>query len=161
MLYPSKICVPYLQALLPEEHMSVTTELEILLEKGIGAYKQGDYATAERVLTQISRSKSSTYRLKSSMGLARVYIAQQRWSEAQSLCQKIGSSSKPALQQWARNKLAKIEQRIAEMPSDEDIKTEQDALAAQLKRPILQQSVLDASGFQPLDPNPERGVVDT
>ena len=45
------------------------------------------------------------------MGLVRVYISQRNWADAQKLCEKIGQSSQPSVQQWSQETLAKIERR--------------------------------------------------
>lgn len=94
------------------------TNLERLFKAGISAYQQGDYEQAIATFSQLETCKSSAYRVKASMGLVRVYMGQQNWQQAKALCQKIGTSSKPALQQWSQNTLDKIAQR---MPAAESV----------------------------------------
>ena len=91
--------------------MATTAELEQVLKAGIAAYKVGEYEQAITQLSQLLRSRA--YRLKAGMGLVRVYMAQQNWSEAKKLCQKIGKSPKPSVQQWSQETLAKIERKTA------------------------------------------------
>jgi Zn-dependent protease with chaperone function len=84
------------------------TDLERLLNAGIAAYQQGEYEQAKTFLLKLSRCASRTYRTKAGMGLVRVYMAQQDWGPAKTLCQKISESPKPAVQQWAKSTLNKI-----------------------------------------------------
>lgn len=93
--------------------MNSATDLERLFKAGIAAYQQGDYEQAIHTLSQLRTCQSSSYRLKASMGLVRAYMGQESWQQAKTLCQKIGSSSKPALQQWSKETLNKIEQRMS------------------------------------------------
>ncbi len=106
-------------------------DLERLLKAGVEAYKQGDYAKAIASLTKLSRCSSLTHRTKAGMGLVRVYMAQQDWAKAQSLCTKISRSPQPSVQQWAKATLGKIEART---------------------KPAA--VVQNASGFQPLSSVP-------
>ncbi len=106
-------------------------DLEGLLKSGIEAYQQGDYVQAIAFLSQLSRCPSRTYRTKAAMGLVRVYMAQKDWAKAKSLCTKISCSSQLSVQQWATATLSKIEERAT---------------------PIA--VVQNASGFQPLSPEP-------
>lgn len=76
-------------------------------------YKKGDYVGAIATLSQLNHAPSRTHRLKAGMGLVRTYMAQQEWIKAKTLCQKIGHSSKPAVQQWAATTLKKIESRAS------------------------------------------------
>ncbi len=111
-------------------------DLEQLLAAGIAAYKQGDYKQAIATLSKLSRTPSRTYRTKAGMGLVRVYMAQQEWAKAKSICQKIGRSSQPSIQQWATTTLEKIEARS---PTNTP------------KKPISKSS---PSGFVPLETAP-------
>ncbi len=77
----------------------------------MSAYQQGDYVDAIAKLSQLSRASNRTYRLQAGMGLVRTYMAQQEWAKAKPLCQKIGRSTQPAVQQWAATTLKKIESR--------------------------------------------------
>lgn len=87
-------------------------DLEQLLTAGVAAYKQGDYTEAIASLSELGRCPSRTYRTKAGMGLVRVYMAQQEWAKAKSLCKKISRSSQPSVQQWAKTTLGKIEARM-------------------------------------------------
>lgn len=108
-------------------------DLERLLKAGVAAYKQGDYDKAIATLSKLSRASSRasdrTYRTKAGMGLVRVYMAQQEWGKASSLCTKISRSSQPAVQQWATDTLNKIEARAKQLITTENV-----------------------SGFQPISP---------
>ncbi|MEL7143150.1 MAG: M48 family metalloprotease [Cyanobacteria bacterium J06643_4] len=127
--------------------MSSVTDLERLFRAGINAYQQGEYQRAIVALSRVSRGGDSAYRIKASMGLVKVYMGQQNWSEAKALCEKISTSSKPALQQWSKTTLEKIEAQVSAEP----------------QRPMAYQNtahqtvaVLNspaASGFVPLTPS--------
>lgn len=91
---------------------TTTTDLERLLNAGIAAYKQGEYEQATTALLKLSRCASRTYRTKAGMGLVRVYMAQQDWESAKTLCQKMGQSPKTSVQQWAQLTLNKIQDKI-------------------------------------------------
>ncbi|MGC1306129.1 MAG: zinc metalloprotease HtpX [Phormidesmis sp.] len=93
--------------------MTTATDLEQLLMAGIAAYKQGDYPQAIASLTQLSQTADRNYRIKASMGLVRTYMAQADWPKAQSICQKIGKSPQPSVQQWANATNLKIEKHKA------------------------------------------------
>ncbi len=86
----------------------------------MSAYKKGDYVGAIATLSQLSHAPSRTHRLQAGMGLVRTYMAQQEWIKAKTLCQKIGHSSKPAVQQWAVTTLTKIESRANRQAADAD-----------------------------------------
>ena len=121
--------------------MNTTANSERLLKAGITAYKAGEYEQAIAPLSQLLHSRA--YRLKAGMGLVRVYIAQENWPAAQKLCQKIGKSAKPSVQQWAQETSAKIERR-----------------AAKQSRPTAPNSALEVgsrslSGFTPLSSESE------
>ncbi len=88
---------------------------EQLLKAGMSAYQQGDYVGAIATLSQLSHAPSRTHRIQAGMGLVRTYMAQQEWIKAKTLCQKIGHSSKPAVQQWAATTLKKIESRASHL----------------------------------------------
>ena len=92
---------------------AIPPDFEGLFKVGIAAYKKGEYAQADTSLTKLSRCSSRTYRVKASMGLARVYMAQQDWEKATALCQQLSKNSKPSVQQWALNTLNKIGDRTA------------------------------------------------
>lgn len=96
--------------------MSSVTDLERLFRAGIHAYQQGEYQRAIVALSRVSRGEDSAYRIKASMGLVKVYMGQQNWPQAKALCEKIGTSSKPALQQWSKTTLAKIESQLSAEP---------------------------------------------
>ena len=119
--------------------MATTAELERVLKAGITAYKVGEYEQAIAHLSQLLRSRS--HRLKAGMGLVRVYMAQQNWQAAQTLCQKIGKSPKPSVQQWSQDTLAKIERRAN--------RSKNEAVSAQSSLP-------NGSGFEllPTDSQP-------
>ena len=120
--------------------MATTAELERVLKAGITAYKVGEYEQAIAHLSQLLRSRS--HRLKAGMGLVRVYMAQQNWQAAQTLCQKIGRSPKPSVQQWSQDTLAKIERRAA--------RAKNEAVSTQSPPP-------NSSGFEllPTEPQPD------
>ncbi|MEO0770535.1 MAG: M48 family metalloprotease [Cyanobacteria bacterium J06649_4] len=122
--------------------MTSEAELENLFQAGIAAYQQGDYERAVIDLSQLSRSDSSAYRIKANVGLVKVYVAQKNWSDAKSLCQKIGTSTKPSLQQWSKKTLEKIDRRMASVVIAEEKNAT--SLASDNK-----------SGFQPLNASPE------
>ncbi len=96
-----------------------TADFERLFNSGIAAYKQGHYEQAKISLLKLSHCSSRTYRTKAGMGLVRVYMAQQDWKSAQTLCYKISESPKPAVQHWAQSTLSKIQSKrsISEAPS--------------------------------------------
>ncbi len=116
--------------------MNSATDLERLFKTGIAAYQQGDYERAIATLSQLKTCKSSSYRAKASMGLVRVYMSQQNWQQAKTLCQKIGASSRPSLQQWSQETLDKIAQRMTAAKS----------------------ASATSSGFQPIDDGHSSGV---
>lgn len=93
--------------------MTAVTDSERLFKSGIAAYQKGDYDRAIALLTQLSHTDSKAYKVKASMGLVRVYMAQNDWAKAASLCQKIAKSTTPSVQQWAQATLTKIETRKA------------------------------------------------
>ncbi len=117
-------------------------DLERLFRTGIAAYKKGEYAQANVSLTKLSRCSSRTYRVKASMGLARVYMAQQNWEKAAVLCQELSKNSKPSVQQWALATLHKMGNRTAA------------STVQQLSQPPAQSAKQSTSGFQPLSPEP-------
>lgn len=121
---------------------AIPPDFEGLLKAGIAAYKKGEYAQADTSLTKLSRCSSRTYRIKASMGLARVYMAQQDWEKATALCQQLSKNSKPSVQQWALNTLNKIGDRTAS--------------SVQYFSPV--QAAQSTSGFQPLSPEPASEV---
>jgi Zn-dependent protease with chaperone function len=116
---------------------TTATDLERLLNVGIAAYKQGEYEQAKTVLLKLSRCASRSYRTKAGMGLVRVYMAQQDWESAKTLCQKMGRSPKTSVQQWAQLTLNKI----------------QDKAGISLDQPLTQPLNQKASGFQPPSPD--------
>ena len=91
--------------------MDTPADSERLLKAGVTAYKAGEYERAITSLQPLLRNRA--YRLKAGIGLVRVYVSQGNWCEAEKLCQKIGQSSQPSVQQWSQETLAKIEQRMA------------------------------------------------
>ncbi|MEM6597956.1 MAG: M48 family metallopeptidase [Cyanobacteria bacterium P01_C01_bin.69] len=93
--------------------MNSTTDLDRLFKAGVLAYQQGEHAEAIQAFSQLKACKSRSYRAKANMGLVRVYMSQQNWPQAKALCQQVGTSSKPALQQWSQSTLDKIAQRQA------------------------------------------------
>ena len=133
--------------------MNSATDLERLFKAGIAAYQQGDYGQAIHTLSQLRTCQSSSYRLKASMGLVRAYMGQKSWQQAKTLCQKIGSSSKPALQQWSKETLNKIEQRMsaadAVAHSGSGFQPIEDVLEENARTATVKK--VD-SGFQPLTP---------
>ncbi|MGB3297371.1 MAG: zinc metalloprotease HtpX, partial [Phormidesmis sp.] len=122
-------------------------DLERLLNAGIAAYKKGDYAQAKASLTKLSSCASRTYRTRASMGLARVYMAQQDWEKATALCEKLSTSPKSSVRQWALNTLSKIQRRT------------QPSSAQQCSQLPIQSAKPSASGFQPLSPKPADSAV--
>ena len=92
--------------------MTSAIDLDRSFKAGLHAYQHGDYQRAIIALSQVARSDNSAYRIKANMGLVKVYIKQNNWSDARSLCQKVGTSSKPALQQWSQKTLATIDHQI-------------------------------------------------
>ncbi|MEL6260335.1 MAG: zinc metalloprotease HtpX [Cyanobacteria bacterium J06626_6] len=129
--------------------MSSATELDGMFQAGIAAYQQGDYAQAVVLLSKLSRCERSAYRMQANMGLVRAYMAQQKWQEAEALCQTIGTSARPALKQWSQTTLEKIEQRRAR---PKRLKSGFSPLAA--PRNSSAQAAKPSSGFSPLDPAP-------
>jgi Zn-dependent protease with chaperone function len=96
-------------------------DFERLFNTGIAAYKQGEYEQAKAALLQLSHCSSQTHRTKAGMGLVRIYMAQQDWPRAKTLCQKISKSSKPAVQQWAQSTLTKIQDKAIQVkPQSKD-----------------------------------------
>jgi len=126
--------------------MNSATDLERLFKAGISAYQQGDYERAIATLSQLKTCKSSSYRTKASMGLVRVYMGQQNWQQAKALCQAIGTSSKPAVQQWSQKTLDKIAQR---MPAAEIVPNKSSGFQPLADdRDLAERKAV--SGFQPL-----------
>ncbi|MEL6602760.1 MAG: M48 family metalloprotease [Cyanobacteria bacterium J06614_10] len=126
--------------------MSSATELDGMFQAGIAAYQEGDYARAVDVLSQLSQCESRAHRVKASMGLVRVYMAQQKWQDAETLCQQIGtSSSKPTLKAWSRTTLEKIRRR---RPSPQKAASGFSPLKAASTHTA--QPVKTSSGFLPL-----------
>lgn len=101
--------------------MTTATDWEGLLNSGITAYKQGDYAQAIATLQKLNRCPSTPLRTKAGMGLVRSYMAQQKWAKAKALCETIGASSKPAVQKWATETLSKIEIRSQQSANAENL----------------------------------------
>ncbi|NJM98549.1 MAG: M48 family metalloprotease [Phormidesmis sp. RL_2_1] len=97
--------------------MSSATDWERLLQAGMNAYQAGKYEQAIAALSQLSRTRDRTYRLKARMGLVRTYMAQKKWAKAQAICQKMSQSPKPSIRQWAALKLTKIESAIGQSVS--------------------------------------------
>ena len=100
--------------------------------------KAGEYEKAIASLQPLLRDRA--YRLKASMGMVRVYLSQRNWDDAQNLCEKIGQSSQPSVQQWSQETLAKIERRRAKSGASDP---------ANSNAPIP-----GLSGFTPLSDNP-------
>lgn len=122
-------------------------DLERLFKTGIAAYKKGEYAQADISFAKLSRCSSQTYRVKASMGLARVYMAQQDWGKATALCQELSKNSKPSIQQWALNTLNKIGDRA------------KSSSAQPISQLPVQSAKPSASGFHPLSPEPTDPTV--
>lgn len=152
--------------------MNTTADLERLLKSGIAAYQTGAYERAIALLSQLLRSHS--HRLKAGMGLVRVYMAQQDWQEAQTLCQKIGRSTNPSVQKWSQKTLAKIENHIAQGRIAQDISdTDNAALSGftplsfdsadfeMADRELSDAPSSDSSGFEPLSSSPIAKPVQT
>lgn len=124
--------------------MNTTADSERLLKAGVAAYKTGEYERAIAALQPLLRNRA--YRLKAGMGLVRVYMSQRNWREAQKLCEKIGQSSQPSVQQWSQDRLAKIEQRMAKVSAISPADNEAHHAAKGL------------SGFTPLSSVPEISI---
>ena len=101
--------------------MTAATDWEGLLNTGIAAYQQGDYARAIAILQNLSRCPSKNLRTKAGMGLVRTYMAQQQWAKARALCETIAASAHPAVQKWATDTLSKIETRSRRSPKAESL----------------------------------------
>ena len=86
-------------------------DLDRLFKVGQLAYQRGDYTRAVAAFSTLVKGKSRTYRIKASMGLVRVHMAQQNWPAAIALCQKIETSRHAEVRQWAETTRQKIEQR--------------------------------------------------
>ena len=97
--------------------MTTTSDSGRLFKVGVDAYKNGEYEKAIASLRPLLRDRA--YRLKASMGLVRVYISQGSWDDAQKLCETIGQSSQPSVQQWSQKTLAKIDRRRAKSDASE------------------------------------------
>lgn len=123
--------------------MTSTQDLECLFQEGTAAYQKSDYNHAVAIFSGLRKAASRTYRVKASMGLVRTYIAQQNWSAAKALCQKIGTSSNPKLQQWSQKTL----KSIAQQTGDSVIATKAKSGFEPISEPISQTAT---SGFQPL-----------
>ncbi len=93
--------------------MNSAADLERLFKLGIAAYQQGEYSRAIASLSQLCESKHRAYRAKGYVGLVRAYMAQENWLQAKALCQEMGDSPNPALQQWSQKTLAEISERMA------------------------------------------------
>jgi len=93
--------------------MNSATDLERLLKLGISAYQQGEYSRAIASLSRLCQSESRPYQAKGYVGLVRVYMTQKNWPQAKKICQKLGASSSPSLQQWSQETLEKISERMA------------------------------------------------
>jgi len=80
------------------------------------------------------------------MGLVRVYMGQEEWQQANTLCKKIGTSSQPSLQQWSQKTLNKITQRM----SAANAKTVTNSGFQPISEERSQPSKKATSGFQPI-----------
>ena len=125
---------------------ATSPDLERLFKTGIAAYREGEYAQADTSLTKLSRCSNPTYRIKASMGLARVYMAQQDWTKATALCEELSKNPKPSVQNWALNTLSKIGDRLPSSP------------VQQISPSPVLPAKLSTSGFQPLSPEPASEV---
>ena len=110
-------------------------ELEQLLKAGIAAYRRKDYEAAIAAFLPLSKSGSSAYRIKASMGLVRIFMAQEKWPGAHRICLALTESQKPAVQAWAQAALAKIEPHLLPLPAESE--------------PVSSESQSAKSGFTP------------
>ncbi len=110
---------------------------EASLKTGMSAYKQGDYEQAIATFLTLTRTASSTYQTKASMGLVHTYMAQQDWDKAEALCQKISKSPAHSVRQWAADTLIRIDNRLGQ------------SFPIAAAMPLSSQNL---SGFQPMAP---------
>ena len=132
--------------------MSSATDLERLFKAGINAYQQGEYSRAIVALSRVSRGDNSAYRIKANMGLVKVYMSQKNWPKAKSLCEKIGTSSKPALQEWSQTTLTKIDHQKrleASVPVASQAREDNNAAVSGFV-PLESAQKQSTSGFTPL-----------
>jgi len=144
--------------------MKSATDLERLFKSGILAYQAGEYEQAIASLSRLTKSNSRSYREKASMGLVKVYMAQQEWAKAQALCQQVGTSSKPALQQWSQKNLEKITRKLPrssqfERAESERAESERIANVEPVQMPADKASRKSkGSGFQLLEGDDQKPV---
>ncbi len=143
--------------------MNSASDLERLLKLGICAYRKGEYSQAIATLSRLCKSKDLTYRAKGYVGLVRIYMAQKNWSQAKTLCQKVGASSNPALRQWSQETLEKISEGMKSTTIHTNSMFHYAALNAgtsvetvseiDKKQPVKQQGEEKQGGEKQRDPN--------
>ncbi|MGI0488261.1 zinc metalloprotease HtpX [Pantanalinema rosaneae CENA516] len=119
------------------------------LEAGLAAYKQGDYATAIRLLEAgLATTAEHPLTIQAQMGLVVAYTRSGRLTEATALCQSLQTSPNPKLREWVATTLAKLRKRQTNAPSDLSDVT----IASYHPRPDVPTVNADQTGFVPFDP---------
>lgn len=125
-----------------------------ILEAGLAAYKQEDYATAIRLLEAgLAAPAEHPLAIQAQMGLVVAYTRCGRLTEATAWCQSLQSSPHPKLREWVATTLSKLRQRQANASSDlTDVTIARDAPQSPQPQTVPPASP-DQTGFVPFDPS--------
>ncbi len=94
---------------MPSLRDAMPTHVELSLEAGLVALKQGNYQTAIAKLTPVaSSSENATARLQARVGLVMAYARSGQLRKAIALCQTLTESENQQVQEWAKTALAHL-----------------------------------------------------